>query len=233
MIQFRAQYYNDPNDSESAPISRELFQYYEQSFLNAKNGRWYFKDQRLNIFAAVDFAYSTGNRSDFSCVVVIGVDSEHNYYVLEIDRFKTTKPSDYYKHIFDLYTKWGFRKIRAEVSVAQKVIVEDLKDNYIRRNGLSLSVEEFRPSRWDGAKEERILATLEPKYANRQIWHYPSGNCQALEEELVFANPAHDDIKDALASAVDFAIPPSTFNSQFKKNDQMNFTFNSRFGGVA
>lgn len=230
--QFRAQYYNDPNDDENSPIQRDLFQYYDQAHLNARDGRWYFGKERLNVFAAVDFAYSTGLRSDYSCVVVVGVDGEHNYYILEIDRFRTIKPSDYYKHILDLYTKWGFRKIRAEVSVAQKVIVEDLKDNYIRKNGLSLSIEEFRPSRWQGAKEERIMATLEPKYANRQIWHYMGGNCQALEEELIFANPAHDDIKDALASVIDFAVPPTNFFTRLKNNTQSNFTFHSRFGGT-
>lgn len=233
MTQFRAQYYNDPTDSDSSPIQRDLFQYFDQAHLNNRNGKWFFRDNRLNVFAAVDFAYSTNKNSDYTCVVVIGVDTEHNYYVLEIDRFRTTKPSDYYKHILDLHTKWGFRKIRAEVSIAQKVIVEDLKDNYIRKNGLALSVEEFRPSRWLGAKEERILATLEPKYANRQIWHYMGGNCQALEEELVFANPAHDDIKDALASAIDFAVPPSSLFTSVKQEEYQHFTFNSRFGGVA
>lgn len=168
---FRAQYYNDPRDSDSSPIQRSLFQYYEQSFLNAKNGRWFIKGEPLNVFAAVDFAFSTEKRADFTSIVVIGVTGTNDYYILEIDRFKTTKVSDYYKHILELYMKWGFRKIRAEVSVAQKMIVEDLKDNYIRKNGLSLSVEEYRPSRWQGAKEERIMATLEPRYENKQIWH--------------------------------------------------------------
>lgn len=231
-IHFRAQYYNDPRDSESSAISKEQFQYYEPKFLSRKDGKWFFKEERLNVFAAVDFAYSTGRKSDFTAIVVLGVNSHHDYFILEIDRFKTFKPSDYYQHIFDLYQKWGFRKIRAEVSVAQKVIVEDLKDNYIRKNGLALAIEEYRPSRWLGAKEERIMATLEPKYANRQIWHYMGGNCQALEEELVFANPPHDDIKDALSSAIDFAVPPTNL-FRTEQTRQPMYNYHSRFGGVA
>lgn len=229
---FRAQYYNDPRDSDSSPINKELFQYYDPQHLVARNGNWFFRDERLNVFAAVDFAYSTGRKSDSTSIVVVGVSGNHNYYILDIDRFKTTKISDYYQHILRLYEKWGFRKIRAEVSVAQKVIVDDLKDNYIRKNGLSLAVEEYRPSRWQGAKEERILATLEPKYANRQIWHYLGGHCQTLEEELVFANPAHDDVKDALASAIDFAIPPTNFFRMQQAQSQNEFQYNIRFGGV-
>jgi hypothetical protein len=230
---FRAQYYNDPRDSDSSPIQKDLFQYYEQIFLNSRNGRWFMKDEPLNVFAAVDFAYSTGKKADFTSIVVVGVTGEHNYYILEIDRFKTSKISDYYEHILQLYQKWGFRKIRAEVSVAQKVIVDDLKDNYIRKNGLSLAVEEFRPSRWLGAKEERILATLEPRYANHQIWHYLGGYCQSLEEELIFANPAHDDIKDALASVIDFAIPPTNYFRMQKQANPDNYSFHNKFGGVA
>lgn len=228
---FRAQYYNDPQDIDSSPIKRDQFQYYDQNFLNQRDGRWYYRKERLNVFAAVDFAFSHDKQADWTSIVVIGVDGNHNYYVLEIDRFKTNQPSEYFKHILKLYEKWAFRKIRAEVSAAQIVIVKDLQENYIRKHGLSLAVEEFRPSRWQGSKEERIYATLEPKYANNQIWHYRSGNCQVLEEELIFTNPAHDDVKDALASAIDFSVPPTNL---FKlKSESTNvFTYHSRFGGV-
>lgn len=231
-VHFRAQYYNDPHDVDSSAIQRDLFQYYDQNYLSRRDGKWFFKGDRINVFAAVDFAYTAGLRSDSTCIVVVGVDSKQNYYVLEIDRFKTDKISEYFNRILKLYEKWGFRKLRAEVSAAQTVIVKDLKDNYIKPHGLSLVVDEYRPSRWKGSKEERIMATLEPKYANRQIWHYMGGNCQALEEELIFTNPAHDDIKDALASVVDFAVAPLNL-FRFTKDSNANMvTFHQRFGGV-
>ncbi len=231
-IHFRAQYYNDPQDIESSPIQRSLFQYYDPNFLARANGRWQFRGTPLNVVAAVDFAYSLEAKADYTSIVVVGVDGNHNYYVLEIDRFKTKKISEYYQHILKLYDKWGFRKLRAEVTAAQIVIVNDLRDNYIRPNGLTLAIEEYRPSRWQGSKEERIMAALEPKYANRQIWHYQSGNCQTLEEELIFANPAHDDVKDALASAIDFAVPPMNMFTQ-NRTYANTIKFNSRWGGVA
>ncbi len=74
-----------------------------------------------------------------------------------------------------MYEKWGFRQIRAEVSAAQTAIVTDLKENYIKPRGLSLSIDEFRPSAKEGSKEERILTVLEPKYANKQMFHRCSG----------------------------------------------------------
>lgn len=231
-IHFRAQYYNDPRDIDSSPIKRNSFQYFNKDFLILRGGTWHYKDKKLNVVSAVDFAYSLGKRSDYTCIVVVGVDGDNNYYVMDIDRFRTAMPSEYFTRIIKLYQQWGFRKIRAEVSVAQQALVNDFKENYIRKLGLSLSVDEHRPTRWSGSKEERILAVLEPKYANGQMYHYSGGFIQDLEEELVFVNPAHDDIKDALASAVDFAVAPKNLFTRLKENAPQ-VMFHSRWGGVA
>jgi hypothetical protein len=226
--QFRAQYYNDPNSIDDAPIDPSAFQYYDPNHLKQKDGSWWFRDNKLNVFAAVDFAYTLGKRSDSTCIVVVGVDHNYNYYVLDIDRFKTDKISEYFARILKAYEKFAFRKIRLEVTAAQSVIVKDLKDNYIRPYGLALSVEEFKPTRNQGSKEERVSAILEPRYANRQIWHYKGGNVQMLEEELTQRNPPHDDIKDTLATAVDMCVPPTIHRARTREV-QVGF---SRFGGI-
>lgn len=231
--QFRAQYYNDPNDTESAGISPELFQYYNQALIKETYGVWHYGRERLNVFAAIDFAYSFSKRADYTSIVVVGVDRHRNYYVLDIDRFKTTKIKDYFDHLLRLHEKWNFRKLRAEVTAAQRVIVEDLKENYIKKNGLILTVEDFTPTRHSGTKEDRINATLVPKYQNRQIFHYKGGNCQILEEELVLAHPPHDDVKDCLASCIGTAIPPSRSAQSIGRGLQAIDYAHSRFGGVA
>lgn len=229
--QFRAQYYNDPNDADSAPIPRDLFQYYNRSLLSRSNGLVYYNGVRLNVFAGIDFAYSLTKAADFSCVVVVGVSPQSDYYILEIERFKTDKISEYYSRILDLHQKWGFRKIRAEVTAAQKIIVRDLKENYIRPHGLALTVDEYAPGRAQGTKEERIAATLQPRYENRQVYHYKGGNCELLEEELTQQNPAHDDLKDCLAATVQICVAP-TFASLYKR-PQFEELAHSRFGGIA
>lgn len=228
---FRAQYYNDPNDISTASITPDMFQYFNPSLIQQKPGGWYYKDTKLNVFAAVDFAYSLARRADYTAIVIVGCDHKHNYYVLDIDRFKTQKISDYYDRILRLYQKWNFRKLRAECTAAQIVLVKDLKENYIRQNGLALSVEEFRPTRHEGTKEERIEAILQPRYANRQIWHYSGGNCSLLEEELVMAKPAHDDIKDCLAACVDSCVPPAQMVKASTDSVAEQY-YNRRFGGI-
>lgn len=228
--QFRAQYYNDPNDFGTASITPDMFQYYLPSLLKQDLGRWFYKDQRLNIFAAVDFAYSLSKKADYTAIVVVGVDSLNNFYVLDIDRFKTTKISEYFDRILRLHTKWGFRKLRAECTAAQSVIVEDLKANYVKVHGLALTIEDFRPTRHQGSKEERMEAVLQPKYANHQIWHYSGGHCSLLEEEVLLQNPAHDDIKDCLASVIEVSVPP-TSSKPYMKTIQREY-YHPRFGGI-
>lgn len=226
--QFRAQYYNDPTDPDNVPVGSDKFQYFERKHLKQEGGFWYYRDNKLNVFAAVDFAFSLSKKADYTAIVVVGIDADNNIYVLDIDRFRTDRISDYFDHIFHLVSKWSFRKLRAEVSVAQQAIVRQLKE-LIKQHGLSLSVEEFRPNKHQGNKEERIAAVLEPRYDNLQIWHYRGGNVQTLEEELMSRNPPHDDVKDALASAVDMAVKPA---KQVRRAKEQNIVWaGNRFRG--
>lgn len=216
--QFRAQYYNDPSDPDNVPVTKDKFQYYERKFLRQENGYWYFRGNRLNVFAAVDFAFSLNKKADYTAIVVVGIDSENQIYVLDIDRFRTDRISEYFEHLLLLSNKWGFRKLRAETTVAQAVIVRQIKD-LIRENGLAIVVDEYRPV--GRSKQERISATLEPRYDNMMIWHYKGGECQTLEEELGTRNPPHDDVIDALAAAIDVAVKPTkNIGSDRKSNIQ-------------
>jgi len=229
--QFYAQYYNDPNSTETANLNAEDFQYYDRAVLQNKEGDWYIRDRKLNIYAAIDFAFSLRKQADSTALVVVGVDHQANYYVLDIDRFKTDRIVDYYDHILRAWEKWGFRKLRAEITVAQQTIVRELKESYLKPNGIPLVIDEFRPTRHLGDKNQRINAVLEPKYHNKQVWHYKGGNCQPLEEELSMRHPPHDDIKDALSNAVAISIVPRQRSNGFAVSNS-NVITHSRFGGV-
>ena len=227
--QFYAQYYNDPNDPESRRLSYDRFQYYDQRHLRQEYGRWYFKDKPLNVYAGIDFAFSLSKKADYTAIVVVGVDAEGYIYVLDIDRFKSDKIAEYFDHVVQAHTRWDFKKLRAEVTVAQSIICNDLKDR-IRKEGLRLSIDEHRPNRHEGTKEERIASVLEPRYENQSILHYKGGYTPMLEEELVMARPPHDDIKDCLASVVEIVVPPKARRERERKS---NVVFHSRFGGVS
>lgn len=230
-MQYRAQYYNDPSDPDSQPIPTEDFQYYDRKFLTEASGHWYYKGKKLNLVASIDFAYSLRKTADFTCIVVLGVDEENNYYVLDIDRFKTDRISEYFQHILTLSNKWSFRRLRAECTAAQQAIVKSLKEDFFAPHGLSIKVEEVKPNRHQGSKEERLEAILVPRYSNKQVYHYKGGHCQTLEEELITRNPPHDDIKDALATAMEGSVKPTS--SRLRAANTDTIVYHPRFGGRA
>lgn len=228
--QFYAQYYNDPNDPESRRLSYDRFVYYDQKYITQVGGKWYFKEKKLNVYAGIDFAFSLNKRADYTAIVVVGMDEDGYSYVLDIDRFKTDKIADYFDRVVAMHSKWEFKKLRAEVTVAQSIICNDLKDR-IRREGLRLNIDEHRPSRHQGNKEERMASVLEHRYEDQSIFHFKGGYIPVLEEELVMARPAHDDIKDCLASVLEIAIAPKTNVHKERPNNVIKF--NRRFGGVS
>lgn len=221
--QFYAQYYNDPNDEGNALITADMFEYYNREHIYTKAGVYYIKNRPLNVYAAIDFAFSLAHRADSTSIVVVGIDSDGNRYVLDIDRFKTDRIQDYYNHIMALHNKYNLKKLRAEVTVAQQVIVTALKDK-LAENSTRLVIEDYRPQT---KKEERMLAVLRPLYEDHKVFHYKGGNCEILEEELKQVKPAHDDVKNALADALSIAVPPK--QQHFTKHKEIKPM--SRFGG--
>lgn len=230
LTKFRSQYYNDPNDVEASTIRSSMFQYFDRALLTRSNGYWYYKDKRLNIAAAMDFAHSLSTAADFTTIAIVGADCFNNFYILDLERFKTNQISTYFDKVLRSHVKWDFRKIRMETTAAQSTIVESIKKDYIKVHGIALSIEETRPTK---EKQERIEGILQPKYSNLMMWHYHGGNCQILEEELILQHPPHDDLKDAVANAVEMIVPPTAQKQRI--NDRARITAarigHGRFGG--
>jgi len=229
ITQFYAQYYNNPNAVETQLIDRSRFNYYERDKIENFSGAWYFGDKLLHVYAAMDFAYTVNQNSDYTVIVVVGIDEDNNYYVLDIDRFKTNKISVMYDRAETVFRKWRFKKMRCEVVAAQRLIVGQFRD-YMRSQNIVFTIDEYNPPKTMN-KAERIASILEPRYTNNQIWHYKGGNCQVLEEELIMNNPEHDDVKDGLAACVEICKSPVSSRAWGKKSNII--AFNSKFGGVS
>lgn len=231
-MQFHAQYYNNPNDPEDVPISN--FNYYDKDLLTEAYGRWTIHRIRagkedpiqLNVFAAIDFASTVSARSDYTAIVVVGVDCEHNVYVLDISRLKTDKISVMHDELTRMYEKWHWSKLRAEATAAQNLVVEQIKD-FNRKNGIFYSIEIEKPTT---QKELRMMSNLEPRYSAGMIYHYKGGNCELLEQELISKRPPHDDIKDALAAVMEILVAPGKRTRRRKKTV---LPVHSKFGGIA
>ena len=228
-VQFYAQYYQQPNSEESNRLTQNNFQYFNPDFLTNEKQIWKYKGKKLKIYAAADLAFTMHQKSDYTAIVVIGIDADGYIYVLDATRFKTDKYDQYYERIVELHNKWRFSKIRIETNAGGTLVAGYLRDE-VRRNGQSLIIDEKASTRAQGSKEERIAAVLEPRYDNHTIFHHKGGMINILENELILARPKNDDLKDALAAAVSIAKPPAKVTEEDTMSSKV--VTHSRFGGV-
>ena len=228
ITQFFAQYYNDPNDKTTAPIARDLFKYYDRKDIEYVSGLWTIEGRPCYMYAAVDMASTIADNSDFTVVIVGAIDIEGNRYTVDINRFKSDKISEIHTAIRSAYEKFKFKKLRIEAVSGFRLVAQDLADR-LNDMGIRIPIDIYVPPNTI-AKAVRVNGILEPLYQAGAIYHYRSGNCQVLEDELVSINPNNDDTKDSWAMCVDIMELP--IRRQRRKNQNV-VKFHPKFGGVA
>lgn len=231
VVHFYSQYYNDPNDVGTQRIGTDRFQYYDPRFIAHKNQRVFYKNKKLNVFAAMDVAWSETDRSDYTAIAVIGIDHDGFIYVLGLDRFRTSDFLTYYERIISLQNEWAFKKLLVETNAAGSLIAQEI-ENHVRRNGGSLVVERRAANSRTMGKLENWASVLEPRYHSKSVFHARGGLTPVLEEELVSAKPRHDDLKDALCAAISIAKPPAVQHKLQEYVSEDNVV-QGRFGGRA
>lgn len=228
--QFYCQYYNNPNAIDLQEISRGNFNYYEPKHLRVVGGEVYYRDRKLNVFAGMDIAWTGNETSDFTAVVVIGVDWENNIYLLDAVQFKTSNFAIYYDEVIRLHKKWSFRKIRVETNAGGHFVKQEL-ERQVRDNGDVLTVDGKSTTR-EGSKAERKAAALHWRYADQKVWHFKGGIINEFEDQVVLGNPKHDDLVDAFVAAIDISKAPGKRNStENVRVMEHNIVYDRRFGG--
>lgn len=189
---FSKQYLNEPVDDENAAFKRANFirKTWEEV-----------KDIPINWYMSVDPSYE-GEYSDYTAIVIAGMDHMRQLYVRHILREKMPY-SQIIESMFELYGRFKPNTIQLEVLGTQKSIMHEL-NNQQKIKGTWLPIQEIRTR--PVSKIERIRG-LAPFYENHRIFHIKE--CPQLEEleyELAtFPSSKHDDIVDALATILEVA----------------------------
>lgn len=226
--QFRAQYYNDPNDPASEKVDRNAIEYYKQEDVKFVGGLWEIHGRRLNLFAAMDVAWTENKDSDYTAIGVVGVDYEYNVYVLDLVRFKTSDFNVFYNEVIGLHQQWGFRKLRVETNAGGQFVANEVK-RLVKINGGNLVIDPKPSTSNMGKKEERHHATLIPRVKNGNVKFYKGGLTAVAIEEIVLERPPHDDLKDVLTQCIEISMPPAKPN--LGSGNVVPIRFNKRFGG--
>lgn len=199
---FSSQYLNDPVPEENAYFKKNYFNYYESPDLQGKI---------LTRFLAVDPAISQEKTSDYTGMVVVGVDQFNYLYVLDILRERLL-PHQIINYIFMLALKHQVGEVALEAIAYQKTLAYSLREEMRRRNKY-LKVTEITSHQ--KSKEDRIKG-LQPLYENGRVLHnrlHP--NNFFLEDELLrFPRGSHDDVIDAFSFLLDIIYPARAFHPQ-------------------
>jgi phage terminase large subunit-like protein len=199
---FFSQYYNDPNTSALHRIGKNHFKYIDPRHLRFMDNGWYYSGKKLKLICAMDLAFSKSGikRRDYTAIVVVGMDHEGFVYILDLDRFQTDKLEVYYERFLELLRKWSFKVAVVETNNGGGLVAEYMQDT-VRKEGGSVEIQGKAASNQQ-SKVQRIIQALEPRYRNGEVFHSRGGLTAALEEELILPRPSNDDLKDAVALAV-------------------------------
>ena len=223
---FATQYMLRPILDEDAVFKYD-FRYYEETDL---------KGIELLHYMAIDPAFSQNRDADKTAFIVVGVDRDNNWYILDIYA-KRLSPKETIDMIVNMNQKWHPRVIAIETVAWQKAVAQFMVDEIKQRRISPLPIKFVKPetSRSTGLsvpKQYRI-ESLEPRYASGQIFHNKNlSQNDELEEQLRnFPRNDHDDIIDALAYIEQIANVPRGMGSGQEGDDGWNDNSRSRGRG--
>jgi len=201
---FSCQYLNEPVSEETQIFRREYFKYWGsagEDFPKQDGSRIL-----LNIYVLIDRAFSSKESADFTGIVVVGVSTTGNIYVLEAERQKCGLQvlAD---TVFRFINYYGAGRVR---SVGIETI--NFEESYtffqeqMRKRNEYFILQRLVPGS-KLSKQGRIEVALQARYANGTIYH--RRRMIDFEDELLrFPVGTHDDLIDAFAYVVQMMTTP-------------------------
>ena len=207
---FYQEYMNIAQSPDDAPFQPDWIKLhsYEYKKLDGQNviikneGLENEKIKPVELYTGVDPASSLSARADFFVIATIAIDNDNNKYVLDIFRDKIS-PAKQPQKIIDVYKKFRPRRVKVETVGYQEAlrtaVREIMREEQLYIPGLESGV---KPR---NAKSERLLS-LVPLFAKGKFY-FRDEDTHAQAEFLSYPKGRHDDIMDAIWTALDGAKP--------------------------
>ena len=221
---FAQEYMNDARDVTSASFKIDRIQYYNGK-VECKNKFNYLIDGEdaipINIYMGVDLAATASETSDYQVILVMGIDSSNNRYVLEY--FRERIPTfDVPKEIIRLANKYTpVRRVTIETVAAQEMV----RDMVTR---LSAQEKRLLPGIFKGVKppsrikkQDRLETTLGPIVNSKKLY-IQREMTELVDEFFEHPKPRNDDVMDALYYADYFARAPKSSRAKLESIENVD-----------
>ena len=218
---FYQEYMMQVQSEEDSIFSRNHLKYHDGTYkIDEDTGIPYIyidgKEKPINVFAGVDPATdSQRSTSDYSVIMVVGVDEDNNLYVLDYIRKRGIPvlgilgedKKGIVDYMFDIQNTYNPNLFVVEDTTMSKPVFQSLRSEMRRRNDFSVKFKEEKPGTRQ-TKLDRIQGILAQRFAIGTI-HIKKSHFDLEHEVLTFGpRMAHDDTIDALAYACKYASPP-------------------------
>lgn len=188
---YSCQYLNKPNVSDLAFFKADNIQYYKKA------------PEHLNYFMSVDPAISLKARSDFTGLIVVGVDYWGNWYVLEALAIKV-EPSDLIEKIFEMARKYSpLMCMCMEKFALEKVLKHNLIQTMNDRE-FFIPIKDVETNTRI-SKEARIRA-LQPLIEQKKLYLRKEQN-DLFTQIIKFPHLKNDDLIDSLKNLLKIVFP--------------------------
>ena len=207
---FFQEYMNIAQSPEDAPFQPEWIKMHHWEYTRIQGQNCLIKNKGLEnektkpveLYTGVDPASSLSTRADYFVITTIAIDAENNKYIVDIYRNRIS-PAEQPKLIINTYKKFKPRRIKVETVGYQEAlrtaVRELMKEESLYIPGLESGV---KPR---NSKSERLLS-LVPLFAKGTFYFRPE-DIKAQQEFLSYPKGKHDDIMDAIWTALDGAKP--------------------------
>lgn len=120
----------------------------------------------LRKYTAVDLAYSSGEKSDNTAIVTLGVDEAETRYILDV-QYGKFQPMDTVERLFAVYEKFKPRQIGLP-KIAAEVLMSKFLPYFMRLKGQALPIRNM-PRGGETSKEQRIIVGVQPWVEQRML----------------------------------------------------------------
>lgn len=200
----------NPAQSDEATFQEKWLKWYEWSTTeDGKRAITRLQDGRqialhdLNIFMAYDPAQGKKHSSARNAIVVVGIDSDENWYVLHSWAASTSVDIGI-RHMLSALLEW-----EPDMSVCEEVLFSDLILPALQRSIVEKRMKHFamRGVKPSGRSKDFRIISLQPLYEQGRVFYHRS------QDELISETLSHPvgetvDLLDALAYIKDVAYAP-------------------------
>lgn len=198
------EYLCNPISPDTHPFQEEMFEYYERKDIDLYQ-------QPFHVFIICDLAIGEKKRNCFSALVVLAVDPDDTWYVL--DSYQTR--SDWYEFAKDVYAyrdKWNPISVGVEEAATQKGFWDVLKLTAEKHGWKTIYPVGIRPDADKTVRADRLL----PRFKTHRIKFLP-GQIELKKQLIMHPDWPYMDLKDCLAYGEVFCYAPGVTKPREQK----------------